>query len=512
MSAQVKKTVVIGLELGDGPLIHHWAQAGLLPQIRSMIDAGGWSWLETTADKLHISAWPSIYTGTSPGDHGVYFTFQPAPGVQGYRRFHQGLYGQPTFWQLLDQAGRRCRVLDPPYSHPENGFGGTFIYDWGSWAHYLQPGSVPANAVREMEKHCGAYPLGMEANDLGLGPLDSASTAQRLLAAVDAKVKATCWLMGERDWDVVFSVFGETHVAGHYCWRDDLQSESGRQQTSDMLQVYQAIDRGIAQIVKAAGDDAAVIIISGDGVGPNHAGWHLLPDVLSRLGHLASAADPRPQGEPPPQRSFDPVKALRDLLPKDFRKNLARMLPTALRDKLAQRVDTADIDWQRTRAYWLPTDLEGYIRVNLRGREPMGIVEPGAQYEAVLNDIEQGLRELRAPDTNEPIVRDVIRTDTAFPGERRPWLPDLIVSWHSQRPISGACSPRIGRVDKASPDPRTGTHRAPGFVLAGGAGIAPTRDGSAKHILDFAPTVLARMGVPQPSQMKGRVWNEFVSH
>ena len=39
-------------------------------------------------------------------------------------------------------------------------------------------------------------------------------------------------------------------------------------------------------------------------------------------------------------------------------------LPDALRHKLAQRVDTAGIDWTRTRAFCLPTDLEGHIRIN----------------------------------------------------------------------------------------------------------------------------------------------------
>ena len=88
------------------------------------------------------------------------------------------------------------------------------------------------------------------------------------------------------------------------------------------------------------------------------------------------------------------MKALRDLLPKDFRKSLARKLPTKLRDKLAQRVDTADIDWTRTRAFWLPTDLEGCIRVNLKGREPQGTVEPGAEFERVLDELTRGVQRI----------------------------------------------------------------------------------------------------------------------
>jgi predicted AlkP superfamily phosphohydrolase/phosphomutase len=200
---------------------------------------------------------------------------------------------------------------------------------------------------------------------------------------------------------------------------------------------------------------------------------------------------------------------LRDLLPKNFRKSLARMLPTALRDQLAKRVDTADMDWTRTRVYWLPTDLEGYLRVNLRGREPQGIVEPGAEYEQVLTELEAALRELRDPATGEAIVADVIRTDTAFPGARRDWLPDLIVRWNGARPITVAESPRIGRVESPSPDTRPGTHTGPGFVLAAGAGIAAGAELQGADILDFAPTLLRRLDVAPPATLNGHVWPQL---
>jgi predicted AlkP superfamily phosphohydrolase/phosphomutase len=497
-------TIVIGLELGDAHLVHAWARAGRLPAIQEMMDRGCWGWLETTADQLHISAWPSIYTGASPGEHGVYFTFQPAPGLQGYRRFHAGLYGRPTFWHLLDGGRRACAVLDAPYSHPEPGYTGAFVHDWGSWAHYLAPGSVPADLLPRLEQACGHYPLGLEANDLGLAPLDPAETARRLVQSVKAKAKAARWLMRQRQYDLLFCVFGETHVAGHYCWSDELRDESARLQTSPMRSVYEELDRAIAAIRGEAGADVTVVVLSGDSVGPNHAGWHLLPDVLARLGYFTGA-------EQQTSRKFDPVKSVRDLLPKDFRKNLARMLPTALRDRLAQHVDAADIDWSRTRAYCLPTDLEGYVRVNLHGREPLGTVGPGAEHDQVLRDLMIGIGELRDPRSGRPIVRDVLRTDEIFPGERSSYLPDLIVRWEPGAPIAAAASERIGVVAKSSPDPRPGTHRGPGFVLAQGPGIPAGSVMGDGHILDFAPTLLTRMDVAVPDHMRGRVWLEMTA-
>jgi predicted AlkP superfamily phosphohydrolase/phosphomutase len=493
------RTLVIGLELGDGRLLHEWAMAGHLPTLRALIDAGTWGWLETTAGQLHVSAWPSIYTGIGPGEHGVYYTFQPAPGVQGYQRFHEGLYGRPTFWRLLDAAGRRCAVFDAPYTHLEPGFAGTQIVDWGTWAHYLAPQSTPRTVLSELEGACGRYPLGLEAHDLGFRALDPADTQQRLIGAVRRKAESALWLMRQGRFDLFMTVFGETHVGAHYCW-----TPQGDQEL--MRGLYEELDRAIARLVEAAGPDAATFVVSGDAVEPNHAGWHLLPEVLARLGYFASAETSRPEdGGAAVQTRFDPVRALRDLLPKDFRKNLARRLPTRLRDKLAQRVDTATFDWSRTKAYCLPTDLEGCIRINLRGREPEGTVAPGAEYEAACRDLESALRELTDPASGERAVRDVLIVDRAFPGQRRHHLPDLVVLWSSAMPITALASDRIGTVAGASPDPRPGTHAEPGFVLMCGSGILPGRTIDDGHIFDLAPTILHRLGVAAPAHMTGRL-------
>ncbi len=505
------KLVVLGLELGDGRLLRQWATAGHLPAVKRLIDEGTWGWLGTTADHLHISAWPSIYTGVGPGDHGVYFTFQPAPGLQGYQRFHEGLYGQKTFWSVLDAAGLRCAVLDPPYSHPEPGFGGAFVYDWGTWAHYLKPGSVPTALLREMERVCGRYPLGAEANDLGFQPMSAASIEPRLINAVSTKSRAIIWLMDQTQADLVFSVFGETHVAGHYCWSPLAAAGGDESLATPMYRVYRALDRAIGAIRDHAGPDCTFMLLSGDSVGENHAGWQLLPEVLSRLGYLGLPGAPREENAAAGHRGFDPVKALRDLLPKGFRKSLARKLPTALRDKLAQRVDTADIDWSRTRAFCLPTDLEGYIRINLQGREPAGIVAPGEAYEAALADLESALLDLRDPETGQPIVREVWRVDRECPGEKRAFLPDLVVRWVGDRPIAKAMSSRTGLVEMASPDHRTGTHRGPGFVVGAGPGIAAHSEFAGGHIFDVAPTLITRLGLEPPPRMRGKVWAEFTS-
>ena len=59
-------------------------------------------------------------------------------------------------------------------------------------------------------------------------------------------------------------------------------------------------------------------------------------------------------------------------------------------------------------AFALPSFYDGRIRLNLRGRERDGVVDP-ADYERVCDDIEQLLRECRDPRTGEPVLAAVER-------------------------------------------------------------------------------------------------------
>ena len=56
---------------------------------------------------------------------------------------------------------------------------------------------------------------------------------------------------------------------------------------------------------------------------------------------------------------------------------------------LGERLETPARDWSQVRAFALPSDTTGYVRLNLRGRERDGIVSPAAA-EALRDEIAQG--------------------------------------------------------------------------------------------------------------------------
>jgi hypothetical protein len=79
---------------------------------------------------------------------------------------------------------------------------------------------------------------------------------------------------------------------------------------------------------------------------------------------------------------------------------------------------------------------------------------------------------LRDAQTGRRIVRDIIRTDQAFPGERSAYLPDLIVRWDASAPITAASSSRAGKVSSQTPDTDAGN---PTRRCSAGAHARPRR-------------------------------------
>jgi len=467
---------------------------------------GMWGRMETTAEALHTSSWPTIFTGTLPGKHGVYYPCQPRPGQQQAEHIGPDQYGAPPFWQILDRAGKRCIVLDAPETFPAAGFNGVQIFEWGTWAWYWKRMTTPVELERQLTKKFGPYPLKLEAKRLGLGLPDLSYLHRQLIASAAQKANITKWLMRSRPWDLFLVVFAELHPAGHYFWPEGAPISRGKGFVSagfsapKLRDIYTAVDTAIGEILKDCGDDVTVIVVSGDGVGPNHCAWHLLPQVLSRSGFNGT---PSPADRAKGRSGKSLLGRLRDAVPPRLRSEISSHLPWQLRDRLTFQLMAANTDWSKTRAFTLPADLEGCIRINLRGREPQGVIEPGSQYEDVCSELTDVLEKLVNPATGRAAVRRVCRIDHLFPGDRRDHLPDLTVIWNDEAEIHEVYSDRLGLVSEAPVDPRTGTHYPLSFMAARGP---RSRRGKIQrgHIADLAPTLMAYFEITPPSEMDGR--------
>ncbi len=161
------------------------------------------------------------------------------------------------------------------------------------------------------------------------------------------------------------------------------------------------------------------------------------------------------------------------------------------------------VDWSKTRAY--AVGLVG-IFLNLAGREQHGIVAPGAEAQALKQELAGKLNGLVDPDTGAVAINEIFDTDRLYRGPYKGNAPDLLVgynhgyriSWDGASGVVGG--PAFEDNDKAwSGDHIVDPRIVPGILLASRPIALPD-----PHIVDLAPTILRLFGVTPPPYMEGR--------
>jgi predicted AlkP superfamily phosphohydrolase/phosphomutase len=522
-----KRVLFIGLDAGDAALIEQWCREGLLPNISQMKSAGMWAHMRTTAEIVHVSAWPSIFTGTTPDKHGLYHAYVTRPGHQGPMRPRPDQSPFPFLWKLLSDQGLRCVIMDAFMTCPLQNFNGTQIVEWGTWSWFSEPTVSPRPLKKEIHEKFGPYPA--EDHSKVLTPPDCQGFRQRLLAAVTKKTQVVKWLMEREAWDLFLVVFGETHPAGHYFWHlHDPSYMAHPKGGSGALQhalrdVYVAIDGALGEILKSVDNQTTVFLVSGDGMGPNYSGSHILDALLTQMGLLKlNTANGSPSDDEPTsmvlsaKAGTDYLHSIRKLIPASIRVAISRaLLSRETKERLSIRWLTAGIEWHRTRAFLLSNANEGFLRINLKGREPQGIVEPGREYQELCDELYQTVKGMYNPANGRLAARTIYKTDDIYSGCCRSHMPDIIINWNIDAQVKTQLqTAKYGLVQSDTPafavgPYYTGNHCPNAFMAVVGPEIPRGEVVEGANILDLAPTILSHLGVEPPNYMDGRVISEL---
>lgn len=153
----------------------------------------------------------------------------------------------------------------------------------------------------------------------------------------------------------------------------------------------------------------------------------------------------------------------------------------------------------------------GDIWLNVKGREPQGVISPGEQYESARDQIIECLKQISI-DGKKPI-KDVKKREELWWGRYLNEAPDLAIIFNTG--YQAARRPEITMKNKlkryANDNPRwsgghDGTHDpedVPGIIGILGPGI-PNGKGISVQLRDLAPTILNLMKVPIPRDMDGK--------
>jgi predicted AlkP superfamily phosphohydrolase/phosphomutase len=492
------------LDAADGTLLRRWAHEGELPVLARMLAEGASARLESSAGVMPEAAWPTLTTGADPGSHGVYNWRPVRPGT--YQRTRQPPAAwRKTFWHLLrDEApGARAVVLDPPFSLPLRDDRFTEVVGWGDrgGVHHV---SWPPRLLDEIVERHGRFPRWTE-DDYVRWPREEKRLLRALEDAVERRTTIMIELLGRADWDVGLACYYELHDGGHAFYRyldagapghDARRAAFGQ---AALLRLYKAADTGLGRLRQAIGDDADMIVCSPKGFRANTNGEAVLPAVLEGLGHQV------PRSVSGGSRRIAMARGLvRAVAPRPLRRRIFGRMSWRERDRILEQLWIQSVDWARTRAFAEPDLGSGFIRLNVRGREPEGIVEPGDEYERLIAELQAELLSLTHAATGAPAVARVFRREELAPGPNAGKLPDLLVAWTPEVLLDAVHHPSLGTVHERLKDLPTAEHTGDAFLIGTGPSFRPGAASEDARLTDVAPTLLHLAGAALPEDMDGR--------
>ncbi len=504
------RVIVIGLDAAESTLIERWAAEGSLPFFADLSKTAAACRLTNSVRTLPSAIWTELTTGRLGCKLGLYH--HPRQLRTGEARLRpilpEDIDAGGFFWTVASRAGRRVAAVDMPEMIPAEGFNGIQLCEWGGHDRTFPVAGDPPGLLDELRAKYGDHPV--ETCDRhGATRRGYERLLDDLLDGVSRKTALLLDLLGREHWDLFTCGYGETHCVGHQYWhfhdpRHPRHDPAAPERLRGAVQaVYRRVAEGVAAVVEAAGADATVLVVASHGMGVYGGGWQLLPEILARLGMASGGEAAAAKGYRRLQDSHSSLlKAVKFVLRPVIGRRIIRKLQTTA-GSLHEPLESP-----QTRAAVLQNNACGAIRINLKGREPFGSVEPGPEADALTAELKSELLALEDPETGEPIVERVVTPEEAFGADHHPDLPDLLVGFRTDLgPIESCRSDRVGQVHVpiySASLPRTGDHTAESRLWIKGPGVPAGERLADANVLDVAPTVLRLLDVPLPDTLDGR--------
>lgn len=467
------KVLAIGIDAAESTLVRRLIEQNEMPALKSLLANGQWLRVQSPAHIGSGTVWPTFTTGAEPTTHGVYSEWSWKPDVMSLSRYN-GRHLTP-FWTLPALQNIRIGVFDVPFALPVGMSDGFEVSEW--WAHDSTDAGLQAGPkeILSLVKKSPAHPLSANRfvntapnNQINLKELTAACVeGVRLRGALAQR------LIRETRPRLSLMVFPEIHHASHQMWHTVEPNHRvycggkvnyGRALKPFLGDVYREVDEQIAGLIEVVGSDATVMVFALHGMRPALGFPAFLGPLLCERG-FSRLANWRSQSWT--KRALSLLAAAKLHAPEKVKKLYYKLTPTVATHKLARPTMLPVYDWAKTRAFSLPTDQYGWIRVNLIGREAQGSV-PLNQYDETCGQLEKLLLSL-VNDDGQPLVQDVIRTAANAKSALSNPLPDLVVHWHDTAlawPVRIRDSKvRVEPVGKKS----TGQHASEGFCIHRGA-------------------------------------------
>ena len=461
--------------------------AGELPVLSGLIQRGAYGDCLSTVPSHSWCAWPTFMTGLNPAGHAVFDILEHKPGVSKRLPITYRSIKARNIFQDFTDAGKTSLALNIPLTFPTPEIKGKVVA--GGVLPASRSYTYPPELQQELDRNAPFPVNGMSWTTFRGRPQAFLEECADITAK---RQKSFEYLLDTTDWDFGVLVYVSTdriqhclmeYICPEHPTYDELKDTSVAKQTRA---VYQQLDAGLARLLERTTDDDLVIFMSDHGHQPCTRTC-TMDRILQHLGYL----------------EFGRGSLAFNLIRWGPGRRVARRLYDVFKLHGKISIPASPIEWSKTRAYTSVVSTGEGVSVNLKGREPEGIVDQ-KDYEKVRDDVAAALDAFRDPETGNPPIQKMYRKEEVMSGRFLDTAPDLLLV---PAPLYSLTHAK-GMVEAA--DWLSGDHRLEGVIVATGPEVTTGRLNETVYLQDLGPTALAALGVPSAVPRDGKVIKSLV--
>jgi predicted AlkP superfamily phosphohydrolase/phosphomutase len=280
------KLMVIGLDGVGLDLASHLVEQGVMPNLGLLMKQANAFGCESPLPEVSPVCWTSMFSGASPGTHGIFGFAEHKPGTYDLKPVDSYMVKAPRIWQEMHKRNQSSVVLNVPLTYPAEELKGVMIS--GFVTTDLRRGVRPLLLLPSLVQK-GYRP---EA-DLDMASRDPLELGRDLKKALSVRL-AVFEEMLARDWDLYVGVITDTDRVNHFMW--PALFDKGHPLSQTALDLYAQVDDFLGRVwqrVKGRVDSGELcLMISADhGFGPIKKEVYLNA-WLREKGYLKIGGDP----------------------------------------------------------------------------------------------------------------------------------------------------------------------------------------------------------------------------